>query len=540
MEDSVGSPKNGNDTQQRAVQKTYFPWWFLVVAGLGAFLIYLFQRGTPVDQALSNAVTMLTLVAVSGLYVTWLVWRGPVSAAVKRLIVWGGVLSVVVFFSLIRITGVTGGLMIEWSWRWESLPDQGLVSVSDEIVVGPVDLKSLGDRLDFPGFLGKDRHPFVAADWEDEPNSENVIELWRRDIGAGWSGFAAVGGFGVTMEQRGDEESVSCYDLHSGEIRWAHVTKFRHETLLGGVGPRATPTIYRCDVYSLGPNGNLLCLAGKTGELIWQQDILELVNSSAEEDPKVVGWGRSTSPLVVDDLVIVPGGGRVGGPFVSLLAFDRKSGELVWKGGAEQISFSSPMLHVIGGKRQVVVVNESSVAGHDIRTGEQIWIHGWEGSSTTSANTSQPFVAGEDLVFAAKGYGQGATMFRVEGGNTHEVWRNPAIARTKYTNAALVDGKIYSLSDGILECAELATGERLWKKGRFEHGQLLMVGELILVQAEEGTLHILRPHDRGFDELYSVQAMEDRCWATMTLYDNMLIMRNSEEAVCYQLPIKRL
>ena len=90
-----------------------------------------------------------------------------------------------------------------------------------------------------------------------------------------------------------------------------------------------------------------------------------------------------------------------------------------------------------------------------------------------------------------------------------------------------------------MECADLETGVRIWKRGRFNHGQLLVVGELILVQSEEGELHFLRPTDRGFDTLYQVQALQDRCWATLTLYDNKLILRNSEEVVCYQLPVQR-
>ena len=66
-----------------------------------------------------------------------------------------------------------------------------------------------------------------------------------------------------------------------------------------------------------------------------------------------------------------------------------------------------------------------------------------------------------------------------------------------------------------------------------------MVGQLILVQSEEGELHFIRPRERGFDTVYQVQALKDRCWATLTLYDNKLILRNSEEVVCYQVPVMR-
>jgi len=540
--DTTETEQSHGAEQRTSVAKQtngYMPRWLIILTILAAGVVYMFQKGTPVDQAMSNAVTMLAVGGVLASYGIWFLWRGPAGAGLKRLVLWGGVVGLVTFFALIRITGVTGQLIFDWSWRWDGLADENLTGIMGEVVPGQVDLRSLGDRVDYPGFLGKDRHPYVQADWLADPTAENVTELWRRDIGAGWSAFAAVAGFGVTMEQRGSEEIVSCYELQSGEIRWAHTRDFRHSTILGGVGPRATPAIYKGDVFTLSPGGMLLCLAGKTGEQKWGQDVLAHVNSSVDEDPSVVGWGRSTSPLIVDNLVIVPAGGPKGGPFVSLLAFNRSDGELVWKGGQEQVSFASPSLMTINGKRQVVVVNESSVTGHDVKTGKQIWRRPWAGSSTSSACTSQPYLVGENSVFISKGYGQGAMLFAVNDTKTTVTWENPTVARTKYTNAALVDGRIYSLSDGILECADLETGDRIWKKGRFNHGQLLMVGELILVQSEEGELHFIKPLERGFDTVFQLEALKDRCWATMTLYDDKLILRNSEQVVCYQLPVKR-
>ena len=531
--------KTDQPEQELRNGSTLLPKWLLVLGILAAVVVYMFQRGTPVDQAMANAVSGLSVIFVLGVYWLWFVFKGPAGVKIRRAFGWGCILIIVALAGMVRVTGVDGALIPQWQWRWESVADRSLDGIQNLVVPGKVELKSLGDRFDFPGFLGQDRHPFVAAQWSQDPNSDNVTELWRQEIGAGWSAVAAVGGYGVTMEQRGEQEIVSCYDLESGEIRWAHETAIRHETILGGVGPRATPTIDRGIVFSLGPTGNLLSLDGMTGEVLWQKDVLAIVGSTAKQDNTNVAWGRSTSPLVEGDLVIVPGGGPSEGPFVSLLAFHRKTGELAWKGGAEQVSFASPVIYTINGTQQVVVVNESSVAGHDFKTGAQIWKYPWAGSSTSRASNSQPFLAGEDLIFVSKGYGQGATVFRVDGDQGVEIWKNPTIARTKYTNAALVDGRIYSLSDGIMECADLETGVRIWKRGRFNHGQLLVVGEIILVQSEEGELHFLRPTDRGFDTLYQVQALQDRCWATLTLYDNKLILRNSEEVVCYQLPVQR-
>ena len=71
---------------------------------------------------------------------------------------------------------------------------------------------------DFPQFLGPRRDARLTGirlrrDWQAQPPRL----VWRHEIGAGWSTFAAVNGFAVTMEQRGDEELVTCYEVATGD-----------------------------------------------------------------------------------------------------------------------------------------------------------------------------------------------------------------------------------------------------------------------------------------------------------------------------------
>ena len=109
--------------------------------------------------------------------------------------------------------------------------------------------------------------------------------------------------------------------------------------------------------------------------------------------------------------------------------------------------------------------------------------------------------------------------------------------KTKFTNIAVVDGLAYGLSDGILECVRISSGQRLWKKGRFNHGQILMIDDIIVVQDEDGPLHFIRPHATGFEMLLSMDAMEGTSWANPALFDNRLIVRNATTIVCYELPL---
>ena len=199
--------------------------------------------------------------------------------------------------------------------------------------------------------------PTLATDWQANPPREQ----WRREIGAGWSGFATCAGHAVTLEQRGDEEIVSCLSLADGTQRWAVPVRGRHQTVLGGVGPRSTPTIRDGVVYAAGATGWLHAIDGPSGRVKWRKNVLDDLGIDAEKHAAAVAWGRSGSPLVTDTLVIVPGGGprESGGGAVSLVAYDRATGDRRWTGGAEQISYVSPDLATIGWEWPLSRTNQS-------------------------------------------------------------------------------------------------------------------------------------------------------------------------------------
>jgi len=72
-------------------------------------------------------------------------------------------------------------------------------------------------------------------------------------VGPGWSSFAVIGNRACTQEQRGDEEAVVCYDAATGREVWAHMDRTKFDEPMGGVGPRATPTVVDDKVYAFGP-----------------------------------------------------------------------------------------------------------------------------------------------------------------------------------------------------------------------------------------------------------------------------------------------
>jgi outer membrane protein assembly factor BamB len=195
-------------------------------------------------------------------------------------------------------------------------------------------------------------------------------------------------------------------------------------------------------------------------------------------------------------------------------------------------------LATLAGRRQVLIVNAHSVAGHDPTDGRRLWQYQWPGAHPKA---SQPLPLPSDRLFVTAGYGVGCVMLRLntdaDGQLTaEELWANRNM-KCKFSNLAVLDGYAYGLDDGIMACIDLETGSRPWKRGRFGHGQVLLVGDTLLVLSEDGQLVMLDATTEGYRELGRIQAVEGKTWNNPALAGRFLLLRNSKEAVCYELTL---
>ncbi len=506
-------------------------WWvpFLLVLVMGGFVGYLFAVGDVARffAALALSAIGLLLVALWYIFLTQLPWR-------RRLVYFGGLVLVVIgagvgLAASTRWEGsLNGGAIPRLVWKWrpdldarlERLEGSGGQATQPEA------------KAEFAQFLGPQRNgvlPSVSLDpdWSAHPPQE----LWRSEIGAGWSGFVVAEGRAITQEQRGKEELAACYDLVTGEPLWVHGNEARFEEAMGGDGPRATPTIHDGKVYVMGATGILDCLELSSGSPLWSRNIFE------ERKFGNVMYGKACSPLIVGELVVVTGGKE---PGPTLLAYDRLTGEPAWTAGDDAASYASPILTTLGGREQIVSLNAKTATGHDPGTGGILWKWVWPGEKTMPKSALvQP--VGKDRLFVSASYGMGTFLLQVaKKGDAFEVskiWKKLQM-KTKFSNVCIKDGYAYGLDEGRLACVEVATGTRKWRGTNYGYGQNLLAGDHLLVQAERGAVALVEATPDRFREVARLKALRHKTWNNPALAGEYLLVRNDREAVCFRVKLR--
>ena len=293
---------------------------------------------------------------------------------------------------------------------------------------------------------------------------------------------------------------------------------------MGDDGPRSTPTIIDGKVFSLGATGILNCLDARTGKVIWGKNVLKEVGQS------VPTWAKSCSPLVVDGKVIVTLGSEAE---KNLAAWDVASGDMVWRSGDYKSSYASPVVATLAGRWQIVAIQQDSVGGYDVASGEELWSFP---IGNPQSNCASPLVVG-DTVITSSGYGYGTHRIQisaVDGGfEATELWFSKKL-KAKFADMVVNGGYLYGLNDGRLVCLELKSGDLKWRGSNYGHGQVLGVGNHMVLQGERGTVFVLEMTPEGEKVTQEVEGLDHRTWNHPALAGRILLVRNDREAIAFE------
>jgi outer membrane protein assembly factor BamB len=519
-----------------------------------------------------------------GLAVPMMVTEGMVVVSVGLFLVWAGLFSwwtsltkaVVLIPALALIGGFAGSVRnldlngdigINFEFRWEPTQDERIAAHRAQqaalAAAAPVAELPTVTPEDMPAYRGVHRDgvvigPPIRTTWESPPKP-----LWQQPCGGGYGSVAIVGDRLVTIEQRETNEAVICYQASTGRELWTHQYPARFWEAMGGPGPRSTPTIDGDLVFAQGAMGDLVCLELAKGKVRWSKHLLTLFQLPNSE------WGLTSSPLIVDHRVIANAGGRRGD---GLVALDRLTGDLIWSGAglkpgaasAAPISeastapppsddighvtvaeskrnrpgYSSPTLVTIHGVRQILNFDGTGLRGHDPESGQVLWFHPHENGP--AVNAAQPILLDEGRIFISCSYRVGGAMVQVlRNGNAwsvNELWQNENM-RCKFSSPVLHEGFLYGLDEGILVCLDPQTGDRKWKKGRYNHGQLMLTNGILVVLTEDGRCVFVKPSPEQHEELGQFPALSSdyKTWNPPSLVRGKLYVRNHHDMACYDL-----
>lgn len=393
-----------------------------------------------------------------------------------------------------------------------------------------------------------------AAEWPQYrgPNGDGITDdkilttwpnegpkaLWKIPMGEGFGCVAAVGGRGYVMAEREGDEACVAIDIATGKELWSTKLGKTIFEKQGGNGPRATPTVVGDHVYILGTYLRVSCLSAKDGKVVWSHDV-KADNAGQVDTKGISNWGNAASAVVEGDVVLVAGGGA-GQTFI---AFDRKTGKILGKGGDEKITHASPTPTTIHGQKQVIFFTQQGLTSLDPK-GSVLWQASFPWSVSTAAS---PVVEG-DMVYCSAGYGVGAGAFKIaKQGATwkaSEVWRKKGEHQNHWSTPIVYKGHLYGLfgfkeyKTMPLKCIELATGQEKWSESGFGQGGNILVGENVLTLGDQGQLVLSKATPDKYTELARAQVLSGKCWNNPSVANGLVICRSTKEIVCLDLRVK--
>jgi outer membrane protein assembly factor BamB len=321
--------------------------------------------------------------------------------------------------------------------------------------------------------------------------------LWQvNDIGYGYSTPAVVGDRLYLVSNEGmDNEFVQALDVQTGKRIWSQRigNVGAQEQKPNYTGARSTPTVDGEFLYVFSSDGDLACLAADTGKVRWQKN----VRTEFGGEPGI--WAYAESPLVDGDVVVCAPGGKD----ASLLAVNKKTGEMTWKTavpGGGMAGYASTIVVEATGIKQYVQFLKQGLVGVDAKTGNFLWHYGKTADTNVGMNMQTP-IAADGLIYCAARPGSGVVRLKADNGGVaaEQVYMERGLPNA-IGGAVQVGGYLYGTSGGELVCAEFSTGTVKWRDGCVGNAAICYADGCLYIRGEDGEVALVEASPKAFVE----------------------------------------
>jgi outer membrane protein assembly factor BamB len=325
------------------------------------------------------------------------------------------------------------------------------------------------------------------------------------------------------------QDIFRCLRADTGEEVWTLRDPARGRLDYGN-SPRATPLIAGELAWLYNAFGRLHCVRLSSGEVVWKKD---LAREFPAED-RHNAWGMSSSPLIVDDkLIINPGADEA-----SVVALNPRTGDVIWKTAGGRAAFSSFIVAELGGRRQLVGYDRDSLNGFEVATGRRLWR--LVPPRPDDFNVPTPIAVNGKLLVATENNGLRLFRFDEQGVIVPEpIAVNEDLAPDTHTPVVL-GNRVLGVWAG-LHCLDVSDLKTVWRgddPAFLDYAIIIGSGSRALVVSQHAELLLLDVRADKYQPLGRLQVLENDpgVMAHAALVGQRLFLRGSEEIVCLKLP----
>jgi len=391
---------------------------------------------------------------------------------------------------------------------------------------------------DWPHYLGPnfDLKPAVK-----QFTATSATKVWDAKVGTGMCSVTVADGLLYTMGNDGKKgedkakakDSVYCFDARTGDQKWTFDYQCVLKPNLHPGGPSSTPTIHQGKVYTISKEGHIFCLDAKTGDKIWE--------ASAEQyQPRRAWWGFAASPTIIGDVAIYNAGDRG-------LALNKNTGDVLWKSEASVVAYASPkpLPAAMFNRPAVALLTNREFLVLDPATGKSVATYKKTWQEKSNCNGTTPYIYKGQIYLVHSAHG--LSRLSLNGDKFTQDWLSKD---AKYPNEwfafnthVIHNGNIYFLTKhdkpgrAGLSCVYAETGKRKSFDDKYAFGNLLGVGDKLIMLSETGELIWGELGDASFKETYRQKILDGKyCWSKPVLIGDVLYARNAEgTVVCLEL-----
>jgi len=302
---------------------------------------------------------------------------------------------------------------------------------------------------------------------------------------------------------------------------------------------RATPTVEGNRVYTTSGFGDLACIDGTSGKIIWTYKASEMNKGTYGM------WGIAESLLIDDDKLYF----TAGGPETMTMALKKATGEVLWKSASlnDKPGYVSPILINYAGKKMLVNVSLANVFAVDASDGEILWKVAIEKPAGFNWDLIMCVTPLYDngMVYATGGYDVGGMMIKIgeDGKSASVAWKDKVID-VHHGGVVKVDGYIYGSNwlnnaDGNWCCIDWKTGEKKWEEHWNCKGSIISAeGMLYIYDEKRGNVGLLKATPEKFDLISSFQVTQGNSgpfWAHPVIHNGVLYIRHNNALMAYDI-----